>query len=141
MFHHFKPKPFDKGKAEWSDRGKPEGSDYRKPTLQVLNDERESSDYDEPKTIQIFTLFHNNSFHHYLVHELGHAGHLYFLAGIAAFVEILLLAASKPVLKRSQKQFDFRPIIIFVHDLLPLEGDFSFLTICLPASKSISDEP
>ena len=28
----------------------------------------------------------------------------YFLAGIAAFVEILLLAVSKPVLKRSQKR-------------------------------------
>ena len=52
----------------------------------------------------------------------------YFLAGIASFCEILLLAVSKHVLKRLNKMFfsaqiDFSAQIYFFHELLPPEGD------------------
>ena len=46
----------------------------------------------------------------------------YFLAGIAAFCEILLLAVSKYDLKRSKKARFFGPDRLF-HELLPPEGD------------------
>ena len=46
----------------------------------------------------------------------------YFLAGIAAFGEILLLAVSKHVLKRSKKARYFGPDRLF-HEPLPPEGD------------------
>ena len=54
-----------------------------------------------------------------------------FLPGIAAFFEILLLAVSNHVLKRSLKgccfsaQIDFSAQIYFFNELLPPEGDFS----------------
>ena len=53
----------------------------------------------------------------------------YFLAGIAAFVEILLLAVSKHDLKRSLKSWifrprsTFRPRFTFLMNFCPPEGD------------------
>ena len=43
----------------------------------------------------------------------------YFLAEIAAFVEILLLAMSKHVLKRSQKSWTFLPRFTFFMNFCP----------------------
>ena len=48
----------------------------------------------------------------------------YCIAGIAAFFEILLLAASKHVLKRSQKSWIFRPRFTFLMNFCPRRATF-----------------